>query len=186
MISQFDVPFFGYLPRFYPIVQVKIRKRQQDDLQVPLSINFQINLLQSVREQLSRFLTYKMRRGVTIREQFTNHFSMATYSNTPPVVPRIIARNYGSDVEDHSSEVDLLLQRIYCTEQIQVISGMGRDDKLELLAQLNNQCAMQQQPCRIIYLQSLSILTFWMGLKFKEMCCDEWNSIGFQITLESK
>lgn len=120
-------------------------------------------------------------------EQFRN-FTILTYFNTQPIIPKMIKRDdcCTHKMLDHAKEIEMFLDQIYDNNQIQVISGLSKEDKLELIIQLNNRCAEQGKACRIVYLQCLSILTFWMALKVKEICKDHWNFIGYQITLESK
>lgn len=133
-------------------------------------------------------------------------YNIITYVNTDPVVPNKFLRSsttakslitglngYGSlqfkpQPAPMLTEAERrLLDAIAGSSRLHILTGLNKLDKLNLTVALHNEAFLEGRPCRIIYLQSMSILTFWMALAVKEMSGEQmWNASGYQITLESK
>lgn len=170
----------------------------------------------ALRDQLLQLNRYRCRRlpsdrsirsgSSPLADQSYGNFNVLTYFNrlamVPPVIPVYLnnARAVGVGSGNCLGQI-----QIFLTEQtrqdggssssstfgqprrIQVMIGLIKEDKVNFIVALNNQHAFCRQPCRIVYLQSHSLLTFWMAMKVKALCNDlYWNVVGYQITLESK
>lgn len=183
------------------------RKEKIGNLDKDLSIvtdlsKIRLNFEPTVREQINKLLTNKAKRlspFYRVNDLQQSNFNIITYINTEPFIPtkfspRSSFFNQSSNgsfnqqnnfvLNEHD---ELLLRRLNITNQIHVLTGLSKNDKLNLSILLNNQAFLEQKSCRIIYLQSMSILTFWMALAVKDIFGDfHWNCSGYQITLESK
>lgn len=116
-----------------------------------------------------------------------SNYSIMTYLNTHPVVPSKEARLFQEGKASSQLSWARLLGAIAPTGELHILWGLNKADKLNLAILLNNEAFSEGRPCRIIYLQSLSILTFWMALTVKGLCEDyHWDCSGYQITLENK
>lgn len=199
---QVDIKWF--YPTFSVILQ---RKEKIGNLDKDLSIvtdlsKIRLNFEPTVREQINKLLTNKAKRlspFYRVNDLQQSNFNIITYINTEPFIPtkfspRSSFFNQSSNgsfnqqnnfvLNEHD---ELLLRRLNITNQIHVLTGLSKNDKLNLSILLNNQAFLEQKSCRIIYLQSMSILTFWMALAVKDIFGDfHWNCSGYQITLESK
>lgn len=140
---------------------------------------------------LPKSLSCKSKRLPRLNEQFKSDFNLFTYFNTKPIIPiKYIEKQRNESGTESWPPFPTKIESIYrnilvSAKKIQIISGLNKNDSFDLLFKINNHYWFINQQCRIVYLQSLSIMTFWMALKAKDISnCG--NSVGYQITLESK
>lgn len=166
-------------------------------------ICLKLQSVQSIKDLLLKFSINKLKKQTSRlndqqqqqhQQRFGNsNFNLFTYFDTKPTVPKFIHKqcNDGSSINIVNNEIEnrLLTSPSLLwsgSSKIQILNGLSKNDCLDLLIQINNDCSQKQQSCRIVYLQSSTIMTFWMALAIKQMANDKWNSIGYQIMLESK